>query len=149
MNQPFRLPPRGPVQAYQTYRIDAPRATHTRAATCAEIDCPHYLNGWATSVLPGSQDEAVIKASGRRWDDRLSEKTADGFMRYVFPSGQSCFRASAHRVSLERDPIFSVVAGDHRVTGQPPLLRRHASAEDWRDDFAEHQQGIADAVQRG
>lgn len=143
---PFRLPPRMPAQAYKTYRLDAPISTHTRPATCQEVGCEPYQHGWATTVLPGSQDEAVVKASGRHWSS--VEVAEGGFLRYTFPPGQPCFRASVHRAPLEREPIFSVVAGDHRVT-QPEVLRRHTSAESWVDDFATHQQTIADAIERG
>lgn len=148
MQVPFRLTPRGRSQDYKTYRFDAPVSTHYRQATCAEIDCEQYLHGWQISVLPDSPEEAAVRASGRRWDPTLSQRTEGGFMLYVFPPGQPCFRASAHRAPLDREPAFSVVAGDYR-TPRPALLRRHVSAADWVDDFANHQQAIADAVRRG
>lgn len=146
MNQPFRVAPKLAPHLYKSYAITAPRSTHTRPATCAEVDCQPWQHGWATTVQPGSQDEAVIKASGRRWVS--VERVEGGFLRYTFPPGQPCFAASTHRTFLEREPLYRVLAGDWR-NARAPVLRAHTRAADWVDDFATHQQTIADAVARG
>jgi hypothetical protein len=151
--QPNRITPKMPAHLAKTYQIVAPRSTHTRPATCAEIDCQASLKGWATTVQEGSADEAAIlqAAAGqidghRRSWRRLAE--AGGFVRYVFASGQACFAASKHRISLEREPLHVVRDGDWR--GNPSGRRRqHVRGADWVDDFATHQQNIADRIGRG
>jgi len=141
-----RIQPVGPVQAYKTYSVASPVETHWRPATCAEVGCEHYQYGWATAVMPDSQDEHTLRTSGRHWTGW--EATPDGFRRYMFPPGQPCFRASAHRVLLDRQELFIVAGGDWRgnPTGQ---VRQHTRPEDWVDDFGTHQQHIADLLQRG
>jgi hypothetical protein len=141
----FRITPRGGPQTYQTYALSAPRATHTRPASCAEVECPAHLHGWAVTVAPGSADEGAIRGSGRHF---LSpEIQPGGFVRYVFPAGQACFRSSAHRVPLDRPALYVVRGGDWRAnTG---VIRRHANGDDWVDDFRTHQDRITTVVNRG
>jgi len=141
-----RVPPAMPAAAYQTYQVSSPLATHWRAATCAEVDCPHHMHGWATTVLPDSADEAAIKGAGRHWTVR--EILPGGLVRYLFGPGQACFAASRHRIQLDRPEVFTVRGGDFR--GNPTgMHRRHANAADFIDDFGEHQQRIADAQEKG
>lgn len=143
----MRIQPAVPAWAMKTYRVASPLATHWRAATCEEVTCPHYLFGWATTVLPDSADEATIKASGRHWASR--EPQPGGFVRYTFPPGQPCFAASRHKVQVGRPELFYVQGGDWR--GNPACLptRQHVRGEDFIEDFGEHQQRIADAREKG
>lgn len=142
----FRLDPAGPVQAYKTYAIKAPLSSHWRKATCAEFGCNAHRNGWRTIVPVNSVQAQYIRAkSGRRF---LEVKQDGGLAEFRFPPGQMCFKAAEHQVPLERPPLFVVRDGDWR--GNPTgRSMRHRSAEDWRDDFGEHQQNIADLRQRG
>jgi hypothetical protein len=142
----FRIPPALPVQAYRTFEFTRPRTSEFwRRASCAEVDCLHYLHGWATSVLPGSQDEHVVRTSGRHWAS--VEATPEGFLRFVFPPGQSCFAASRHKVPIEREPIFTSFNGDHRarLDGQ----RTHTRGSFWVEEFQEHVTTLRDAQERG
>lgn len=141
--QPFRIQPALPVEAVKTYRILAPLATHWRPATCAEIDCQHYAHGWATTVAAGSADEALIRRAGRRY---TAEHQPGGFIRFVFEPGQPCFAVSRHRTPIERPQVYQVHRGDWRGM---QLLRTHVKAEDWQEDFAEHQDKLHDAIERG
>lgn len=145
-----RVEPKLPVQAVQTFQAVAPLRTHWRRATCAEVECEHYTHGWATTVLPGSTEEAIIRSSGRRWVDEIrggpwpDEK---GFLRFVFPPGQPCFGDFRHKVPLERPPLFIVRGGDWRAnTG---LIKQHTRGVDWVDHFANHQDQIIARQQRG
>lgn len=145
MHHMNRIVPGIPAAAYKTYELLASTATHRRRATCAEVECEHHTHGWATTVQEGSQDEAVIRGAGRHF---TLERQADGFLRFIFPPGQPCFRAGTHTVPLERDPHFLVRGGDWR--GNPlGQVREHANGEDWVDDFATHQLRIAEAHERG
>jgi hypothetical protein len=143
-NRVNRLKPVMPVGGMQTYEISAPLSTHWRAATCAEVDCPHYLNGWSTTVLTGSADEALIKSSGRK--TIRVERQADGFMRYVFGSGQPCFAVTRHKVLLGRPELFILREGDWRWSGAPRVFER---PDQWVDHFADHQDKISEKVNRG
>lgn len=133
-----RITPNAPVAAFKTYSVKAPISTHFRPATCEEVDCAAFLNGWKT-VLAETQTDmiALIYKSGRSFTMKQ-----DGPMRvYRFEPGTKCFQASTHRVPLERDPLFIVRDGDWR--GNPTGRRRvHQRAADWVEDFALHQQRV-------
>jgi len=143
-----RLPPALPAGAYKTYQLLAPVSTHYRLATCAEVNCEAYRYGWAITVFAGSDDEQVLRRAGRQF---LAEDAGDGFIRFVFPQGQPCFRVSTHRIALEREPLYFVRRGTwvRDPNERLPVLRRHVNGDDWAEDFGEHQQCITDRVKRG
>lgn len=141
----FRFPDLLPVTAVQTYQVLAPLATHFRKATCAEADCPHYLNGWR-SVLPSGDPRCdyIRHASGRRFTEQRLE---GGLTEFTFPAGQQCFAAADHRIRLEREERFLIRSGDHR--GNPDGRVAEVGCASWVDDFGEHQERIADLAERG
>lgn len=142
----FRLQPVGPASAYSTYGFRRPAATHSRPATCEEVDCEPYMYGWTTRVPTGSALEATLRASGRPWLRATAEP--DGVTAYLFAPGTPCFRAHEHRVQLDRPSLYFVRDGDWR--GNPTgHVRRHVRAEDWVEDFATHTDQIADQIRRG
>lgn len=149
-----RIQPLGNPTDYKTYSVTAPLATHWRKATCAEVDCPHFLNGWTTTVDTstdlGRRQAAYIEGAdhGRRWAREAFASNAGPLVEYTFPPGQRCFRSDAHRLPLERDPIYSVRLGDWRLTG-PAVTARAMQPADWLDDFANHQIGLAERRERG
>lgn len=143
-----RIEPVGPMQAYRTYDISAPLATHYRKATCQEVDCPAYANGWDTRLDPNDSEQRkgldyIRLHSGRHYIDMT--KPADAVVTLRFPPGQQCFRP--HRVPLEREAVYRVRGGDWR--GSTGLIVAHKRPADWVEDFALHQQGIADRIERG
>lgn len=145
----FRISPNLPAGAYKTYQISAPLSTHYRAATCDEAACPHQANGWATAVdealdLGQRQAHYIRKVSGRRFTERRDES---GLTVFEFAAGQQCF--AEHKVRLDRAERYIVRGGDHRgdPTGGRPF--QHTRPADWVEDFAEHQQGVADRLERG
>lgn len=129
--------------AYKTYEILAPLPTHFRAATCQEIECAGYVNGWRTTVLPGTPEHAQVLALKGRYSFTGPVRNEDGTDTFTFPAGQQCFRRSQHRVPLEREPLY--VVRDERAAAP---VRRHR-AVNWVDDFATHQQMIADRIKEG
>lgn len=133
---------RGRPEQYKTYQILAPVQTHFRPASCEEVGCRGYVNGWVTRVLPGTPEYAqVIGLKGRyRFTGPVGQK--DGTAVFTFEAGQPCFRRTQHRLPLEREPIY-------RVTSAGRTLIEHRDANGWVDDFATHQQTIADAIGRG
>lgn len=141
-----RVEPRLPAAAFKTYAIAAPLTTHHRPATCAEIDCPRYLRGWKAQVEKMTPQQFHDATSGRWKYQEL--RVAEGETWLVYEAGQSCFQATEHRVRLDRPELFIVRSGDHRAN---PLgqSRQHTRPELWVEDFAEHQQGLADTQQKG
>lgn len=113
-----RVPPRLPVTAMQTHAILAPPATHWRPATCAEVECKHYEHGW-TLRTAGLPDAMVMAArhSGRNYTEVPAE---EGGSVLTFKPGQPCFRASEHRIRLEREPLYVKRNGDWRGSPDGP-----------------------------
>lgn len=143
-----RIVPALPVTAMKTYSIKAPIQTHHRPATCAEADCPHHLNGWSStfdvSTDLGREQAGYVRAmSGRKF---VEERVAETMVRFTFEAGQQCFRSDEHTVPLEREPFYIVRGGDWRGnTGS----RRDLNADNWVDDFATHQEQLADRLSEG
>ncbi len=124
-----------PSKHFKTYEIIAPLSTHFRPATCEEVQCAAYVNGWRTIVPADSQAALYIRSgsSGRRFEAHIDDTMA----AFVFEPGQKCFAADKHRVPLEREPLYVARGGDAR--GNPLRERRvHTRAEDWTEDFAGH-----------
>lgn len=141
----FRLNPAMPTQAYDTYRLVAPVNTHYRDATCVEVDCPNYINGWKTvvdtsSVLGARQAQYIRMQSGRSF----TVMESGPMVTFTFPAGQRCF--SGHKVPLEREPLYVVRGGDWRAVTRSP---RRVDASEWRDRFEENQGVLHDAIEKG
>lgn len=133
------IPSLGP-EGYKTYQLFAPRETHTRPATCEEVSCHHFQSGWKTTVPRGSDDETLIRRAGRAFVATVE----GGMISFTFHAGQPCFRASAHRLPLERDPHFLVRGGDFRGNPLATPTKRHVRPVDWVEDFAEHTARVAE-----
>src|SRR6476620_8795741 len=92
MGAPFRLPPAMGPEAYKTYEIRSPLATHYRDATCAEVDCEASAYGWRTTVDVGTE-------LGRKQANYIRLLSARSFtvvengtlVSFTFPAGQACF----------------------------------------------------------
>lgn len=141
-----RITPALPVGAMKTYEIRMPKQTHWREATCAEVECPEFQNGWTTRLPRGSELVDVLRRSGRRFHE-ITDLTSPE-LEFIFEPGQPCFRATTHRVRVDRPELFVVREGDWR--GNPRgTSRQHRRPEDWVDDFATHQDKLATALERG
>lgn len=143
-----RLAPALGPEHYSTYGILRPTQTHSRAASCAEVECDAYRLGWATPVdestdLGQRQAGWIRHHAGRRYVERR-----DGALtRFEFHPEQPCF--AEHRVPLDRPSLFLVKGGDWRGNPRRIPVRRHASGRDWVDDFGEHQDRLAELHRRG
>lgn len=121
----------------QTFRIAQPPATHTRKATCTEVDCPEQEHGWRMLIDESTQigqvrAHYIRRESGRRCTE---DRTPEGLTEFTFPAGQRCF--AEHRVNLERPALFVVVGGDHR--GNPRKEgTRHSGPDAWMDHLHTH-----------
>lgn len=132
----------------KTYKVLAPAETHWRPASCAEVACAHHLHGWETRVdettMLGQSQAYFIRHDTRKYTERHEP---GGFTVFVFEAGQRCF--TPHQVRLAVQAHYLVTGGDWRgnPTGTP--VRVHARPEDWVEDFAEHQQQLAERLKRG
>lgn len=143
-----RQPLMGPMD-YKTYTI-RPRF---RAATCAEVDCEHFRDGWTFSVALLEADKELnymARHSGKKFQERMHE----GQAYLVYAPGQPCFASRTHRIRLEEaTPLMFVGRGDPRTfdpkRNLPPDARQHTRTEDWVDDFATHQDKLNDAIKEG
>jgi hypothetical protein len=50
---------------------------------------------------------------------------------------------------LDRAPLYVVRDGDHRGNPRGTRDRLHQNPGNWVDDFATHQQAIADEIKKG
>lgn len=147
----FRVPNSTPASMYKTYQILAPKETHFRQATCDEVGCEQYQKGWKTTIdttsdLGQKQLYYITKQSGKSYK---ATQLPGGLVEFEFAAGQPCFAAAKHQVKLDRPEIFIVRDGDHRGNPRGTTPRKHQRASDWVEDFAEHQQKIADDRQKG
>lgn len=141
----FRIDPKMPVDAYQTYQAVRPRATHSRPASCREVNCQAYASGWE-SVIDVSTD------LGRRQANYIRLKSGRHFtahvegtrVRFRFPGGQRCF--AEHRVDIDKPTIYLMRGGDWRAT---TFEAQRFNQADWVDHFASHQAKLAETIEKG
>jgi len=141
-----RPEPPMPPGAYRTFGVAAPLSTHFVKATCAEVSCPDYQQGWRVHIEAiGPQFEHAARTSGRKFTE---VSYGDGQTWLLFEAGQPCFRASEHTRRLEREERFYVRSGDWR--GDPSRTGpREISGTAWLDEFGEHQDRLATTFERG
>ena len=143
-----RIEPLMDPSAYKTYAVVSPLTTHLRPATCAEVDCPHYVNGWRVRLESLTTDlQQAARNSGRKF---VEQRVAEGETWLVFEAGQACFKAREHRTRIaDRPPLYVVRDGDHRGNPRRTKARLHQRPEDWVESFAEHQQKLRDEIEKG
>ncbi len=134
-----RLQPHLPVQAMQTYRISRPTATHTRPATCEEVDCPDFVKGYVVRLPRGDGRIALLRdAAAGRIDGlkrSMREVTGVDSAEQEFLMNGPCLKATQHRAPVDRPEIYLVRGGDWRAnTG---LIRKHTRPEHWVEDMQE------------
>ncbi len=133
----------GAPQHYVSYSVKMPLVTHWRKATCEEVACQNYALGWRIKMEDLSPQMLHLAThSGRKFTPL--EINADEHW-LVFEPGQHCFEQ--HRTTLGRPANYIRRGGDWRQwTGEP---YRFKYAEDWCDDFANHQMDLADIIRKG
>lgn len=146
-----RLAPKLPVTGMISFELHQPRSSHFRVATCAEVECEAYRNGW-TMGFDLTNAAAVKAANWVRNQSGLAFtfERLDTRVIFTFKPGQRCLESyrSPHYVPLERDPIAVRRSGDWR--GNPDQQRRvHSRLDDWVDEFANHQDRVATRIEQG
>jgi hypothetical protein len=133
---------------HRTYTITAPVSTHFRDPSPAEIGsgracenagCEPYARGWRLrwDVLTEQQRHDATH-SGRQYTVQAVSEHENWL---VFPAGQPCFRASQHRVRLDRPEMF-------RVRDGVAVPRLHSRPDDWMDDLRNHTERVATTRQQ-
>lgn len=143
------IPPLASLDKYKTYGWSAPLASHWRRATCAEFECDAYRFGWVSTVDLSTelgQQQAHFMTHDRSRSCR-QEPLGGPLLQFIYGPGNTCFRVDEHRVPIGRPPLFTLT-GAHWLARQGPA-RTYRSPEDWAEDFAEHQDRIATAIERG
>ena len=121
----------GDPRTTQSFEMHTPKATHHIPATCDEVYCPAYRDGFRVVLDPtdglAAARAAALRSSGRGYGEfiviaGIVQKLdivggyADESFKYdaigehegrvfVFPPGERCFRAHS-RVRMDRDPIM-------------------------------------------
>lgn len=142
-----RITPQLPAQAMQTYRIVSPADVFIKTV-CEQVGCVAWRHGW-DSIVDETSDLGMAQAayfrsgqSGRSY--RELGRRADGLTVFRFEARQRCF--ADHRTRAER---YLVQGGDFRGNPRGIRPRLHTAPGHWVEDFAEHQQRLADAQQKG
>lgn len=150
------------ITAYTDYRITQRDRENFRPATCAEVECDAFRNGWLTIVGAALADQVrvIARDTGRAFTER---PTAGGLVEFAFPAGQEGFRGGEHDHKVRVDSVQHYT----KASGKPgwrvnPLngrtewvfvgdgsSRQQLSAQSWVDDFGENQERLAAEQQRG
>lgn len=144
-----RIVPAIPTALMRTYQMTSPQVAYpVSAANCERFGCASHAHGWRTVVderldLGQRQAHYIRTQSGRRFTERRRE---DGLTEFTFEAGQACFKQ--HKLPAEGAERFIRRGGDWRgnPTGE---VYEHARPDDWVEDFAEHQDRIQQAIERG
>ena len=145
-----RITPGLAAQNYQTFQVTSPLSTHTKVVQCGEdVDCSQYKRGWRMKIDLGTdlgQKQAYyIKHSSGRSYKVIGQQ--DGLVELEFAANQPCF--NEHRVPLDRPEIYRVKGGDFRGNPLRTPTRVHKKPEYWVEEFAEHQDKIKTAIEKG
>lgn len=130
-----RVQPKLPVTEMRTHAIFAPTDTHFRPARCEEVGCPAFHNGWVydTAGQPAEITDTV-RRSGRRY--RVDRNEDTGTEMWHFEPGQPCFKASQHRIRLDRPELFIVRPGDWRGNpGGRDAVTQFSGPDAWADSL--------------
>lgn len=147
--KPNRLPPALPSKAMKTFQVVAPVSTHTRIATCEEVECAQYARGWRMKIdletrLGQDQAHYIKYTSGRSYK---VVGRADGLVELEFKAGQPCFQE--HRVRTDRPEVYRVKGGDYRGNPLRTPTRVHTKPELWLEEFQENQDRLKTQIERG
>jgi hypothetical protein len=139
----FRIQPNLQPGMYQTYAYSRSLDTRRKAA-CRDVGCEAYRAGWESrfdesTALGREQAHYVRTQSGRTFREYRS---AEGLTVFRFEPYQRCF--ADHQTIAE---AFFVRGGDWRQ--DQGLIRHHANGRDWAEDMGEHQQHLADRIEKG
>lgn len=145
-----RIAPLAGPGAYKTFSALFPLKTHWRDATCEEVECSDFLNGFVTTLDLSEGGQAVLAGlirKGKTGRSYSEQRVTQSISKFMFPPGTNCFRGG-HKLPLGRPGRFVTADGDWR--GNPTGNRRvHVRAEDWIDESANQLDRIETLRNRG
>lgn len=151
-SKPNRITPAVGPEHYRSYTISMPLSSHWRLATCEEVDCLQYLQGFVQLV-------DVSTDLGLRQYEYLAKKDKDRSpiihrvnmydFRFVYRPGTPCMRRGDHRLPIGREPLYLVQGGDWRGNPLQIPVRRHKKVDFWVEDFALNQIRISEVQKKG
>jgi hypothetical protein len=140
----FRPTPELPASAMQTHMIAAPMSTHWRRASCEEVGCLDFHNGWMVPLTGMDEgDMWQLEHCGRRY--RQADVEGHGPV-YVYEAGQPCFRTSEHVIRLDRPELFVVRRGDWRIPFREAARAGQALQFSGPDAWADHLHGHIEKI---
>lgn len=146
-----RISPNMGPENYKSYTMRAPFETHWRMATCEEYECIDFLNGFAitvdTATELGKKQHYYLTHDNER--SYSLQRVTESLFKFIYKPGNPCVKRADHRVPIGRPPLLLVVGGDWRGNPRGTPTVRHTRVEDWVDDFATHQEGLATLLRRG
>ena len=134
-----------PPTAFTSFGMAAPTRSHLIEYPCSAAQCRGYVHGWTTILDPmRSEHLPFIKhivdgVSGRRWS--RGEVTAEGYLTFVFPPGQPCFRNSHHTRNHDVPELYVVRGGDFRTPHRQRELHR-MGFDNWLEAFDRNQTAL-------
>lgn len=140
-----RPKPKMPTHAYRTFAIRSPLSTHTRSATCQEVNCINFVNGWMVRKDSLTEQQLYAVRSSRRRYVETTVSVSETWL--VFEPGQPCFNSTKHRIALGRPELYYTGRGDYRSfkAAKSAAITR----DEWLDRFANHQDKLATLYKRG
>lgn len=137
-------------QHYKTFGVSMPIRTHWRKATCEEVNCEAFREGFVTTIdLSNDQGQMMAKTIREMKGRSFSvQRTGPSMVKVIFPPGTECLLSFQHRVPLDRPSRFFVKGGDFR--GNPRGEGRvHKNGAEWAEECAEHLDRLHTKIQRG
>lgn len=150
-----RWAPEAGPEHFKTYSMARPLSTHWRTATCAEYECEGYLRGFMLSIDLGTelgqrQYHYVTHDKSRSY---TIQRESERLVHVLYGPGNECFasvsKQATHVVLRDRPPFYLVSGGDWRGNPRGTPRYVHRRPEDWVDDFANHQDKLAEAARKG
>lgn len=145
--------PRLPERLKKHYLLLAPLETHWRPATCEEVACDRWVNGWELVIPAGPRaQDRIDYVRADRARAKKEYRRPDGTVVFRFPPCTPLYAGNPehdnHRIRIDRPELFGVL--DRK---RDPGIRWHGGrgngADDWVDDFANHQDTLSEAHKRG
>lgn len=141
-----RVQPQGKPTDYRTYEISRPPDTDLKW-TCQEVGCLQWRFGFGVvtdeATEQGREQAQYIRLfSGRTFREKRGTVDGVAVTVFEFEPYQRCFQDHSTLPDL-----FVVRLGDWRPCPDI-VLRQHTRPVDWVEDFGEHQQEIAERVEK-
>jgi hypothetical protein len=138
---------------YKTYQMSTPLGTHWRKATCEEVQCNMWVYGGVLTVDLSTElgQRQYHYATHDRMRSHSMQRVTQTLVKFVYGPGTICFEPvrSSHRIKMDRLPFYLVSGGDWRGNPRGTPRTIHRRPEDWVDDFATHQDKLAETAKRG